>query len=157
MASAIPVLPDDGSMMVLPGREHAVRFGILDHLPGDAILHRSRRVLALDLGQDADVGIGTEVAHVQERRLADHVDDGCEHGHAALQRVPTRVRELSTELVKILAGLGRDHLFAQLSVVDPIRVQNGRLVAQRHDHVVPVRVDRLGHIGRRRVRLGVGV
>ena len=53
----MPVLPDDGSMIVWPGVSVAVLLGVLDHRLGDAVLHRAERVLALELGEDAHVGV----------------------------------------------------------------------------------------------------
>ena len=59
-ASAMPVLPDDGSMIVWPGQQVTVLLGLLDHRLGDAVLDRAERVLALELGEDPDVGVRRE-------------------------------------------------------------------------------------------------
>ena len=58
-ASAMPVLPDDGSRWF--GRaEAAFLLGGLDHRLGDAVLHGAERVLHLHLGEDAHVEDGDD-------------------------------------------------------------------------------------------------
>ena len=71
----MPVLPDDGSSRVSPGSRAAVFLGLLHHRQGDAVLHRPAGVLALELDQDADVGVGAERADVDQRGVADQVED----------------------------------------------------------------------------------
>ncbi len=45
----MPVLPDDGSRSVAPGREQSRLLGVLDHGERRPVLHRTARVLALEL------------------------------------------------------------------------------------------------------------
>jgi hypothetical protein len=66
MARAMPVLPEDGSMM---------------RLPGVRVPSASASVLALELGQQPDVRVRAEVGDVDHRRVADEIDDRTEHGH----------------------------------------------------------------------------
>jgi hypothetical protein len=63
------------------GGQRAVGLGLLDHRPGDAVLDRPGRVLALQLGEDADLGVGAQPADVDHRRVADEVEDGGVDGH----------------------------------------------------------------------------
>ncbi len=75
----------------LARRQRAVGLGLLDHAEGDAVLDRARRVLPLHLAEDADVGVGADPAHVDHRRVADHVEHGGVHSHRGdLQWVPGR-------------------------------------------------------------------
>ena len=85
-ASPMPVLPDVGSSRVAPGVEPAVLLRLLDHRQGDAVLHRATGVLALELDQDAHVGVGAERGDLDERRVADQVEDAGDvaHGGAPL-------------------------------------------------------------------------
>src|SRR5262249_37040908 len=43
--------------------------------PRDAILDRARRVVGLELGPDADRGIGRKALELDQRRVADGLDD----------------------------------------------------------------------------------
>ena len=80
MARAMPVLPDDDSRIVWPGPSRPVLLGRLDHrLEGDAVLHRADRVLALDLGEDAHPRVRAQRAHIDQRRVADHVEHRAHH------------------------------------------------------------------------------
>ena len=55
MASAIPVLPLVGSMMIESGVQHAAPLEVLDQVLRDAILHGPGRVHELELGVEPDV------------------------------------------------------------------------------------------------------
>ena len=238
----MPVLPDDGSRIVSPGCEHAVLLGELDHLQRDAVLRRAARVLALELGVDADVGIRRQRVDADERRVADQPEDRSSIAHARRQPPATagrieitspsatlvsscsRYRMSSSflytftnlwsppSLVERLLGAGPgsgdqrlEHLahrgalvrhgrravgvgaqqrgeqnghghgrhrtgqtasrpagdgdvhLGDRAVADAVRPQRRLAVAQAHEHVEPRRVDRLTHVGWRRVRVGVGV
>ena len=63
------------------GREGAVGLGRLDHELGDAVLDRAAGVLSLELDQDADARVGTELADLDQGRVADEVEDGADCGH----------------------------------------------------------------------------
>ena len=80
-ASAMPVLPLDGSRMVWPGLQATALLGVLDHRLGDAVLDRAERVLAFELGDDAHVGIRRQPADVDHRSVADHVEHIFERNH----------------------------------------------------------------------------
>src|SRR5437879_830657 len=57
----------------------------------------------------------------------------------------------------ILPALEGDGLLLDGPVEDAEGAQNGLVVLQRDDHVVPARVGGLGHVGGRRVGVGVSV
>src|SRR5437879_2898374 len=57
----------------------------------------------------------------------------------------------------ILPALDGDGLLRDASVDDAERTQDGLGVLERDDHVVPARVRGLGHVGGRRIGVGVGV
>ena len=57
MARAMPVLPEVDSRIVGRVPRGAVPLRLLDHPPGDAVLDRAGRVLALELGPQADAGL----------------------------------------------------------------------------------------------------
>ena len=65
----------------LAGSQLAGLFRLLDHRLGDAILHRAERVLPLELGDDAHVGIRRQPADVDHRSIADHVEHTFERNH----------------------------------------------------------------------------
>ena len=135
-----------------------VVLGLEDHLTGDAVLDRAAGVLALHLAEDPDVGVGAELADVDQRRVADHVEDGGEDGHGDEVRAGGGRRRILTYMV---GNLSRRATTTGSSVIVPSTIrydpQHRGLVAERHDHVVPVGIGRLVHVGRRRVGLGVGV
>ena len=68
---------DDGAAR----RQGPVLFGFADHRPGDAVLHRPCRVLTLELGEDANLRIGAQIGDIDDRRVADEVEDGRVDSH----------------------------------------------------------------------------
>ena len=71
----MPVLPEVGSRIVWPGSIAPRCLGVLDHRLGDAVLDRAGRVVALELGPDAHAGLGREARQLDERRVADRLED----------------------------------------------------------------------------------
>src|SRR3954471_4754424 len=65
-------------------------------------------------------------------------------------------QKLTSEL-KILLTLENHLLFGDVPVHDAVAAQDGRLVLEAEDYVVPGGVGGLGHVGGRRVGVGVGV
>ena len=61
--------------MVWPGRMAPLGLGVLDHRPRDAVLDRARGVVALELGPDADARLGRDPLQLDQRRVADGLDD----------------------------------------------------------------------------------
>ena len=60
-----------------------VAFPGLDHVLGDAVFHRPRRVLPLQLGEDLHLRPGRGSRQLHERCVADHVEDaGVDHGRS---------------------------------------------------------------------------
>ena len=59
----------------LAGRDRAALLGVLDQRPRDAVLDRAGRVVRLELGPDADARLGREPLELDERRVADRLDD----------------------------------------------------------------------------------
>ncbi len=86
----MPVLPDDGSRIVSPALQLAGLLGQLDHLERDAVLRRAAGVLAFELGEDPDVGIGRQRVHPHERGVADDPEDVLVAHVAAEPERPTR-------------------------------------------------------------------
>ena len=58
------------------------RLGIVDHRLGDAILHRTERVLTLEFGDQTDPWIGRQSTHIDNGSVADQVENIT--GHHAL-------------------------------------------------------------------------
>ena len=58
---------DDG----LAGRKGSVGFGVFNHRQRDAVLDRTRRVLAFHLPEDAHIRVRAEYRDVDYRRVAD--------------------------------------------------------------------------------------
>lgn len=56
---------------LLAGPQAVVLLGLLDHVLGDAVLHRYEGVLALEFADDTEIQVGRKAAHVDHRRLAD--------------------------------------------------------------------------------------
>jgi hypothetical protein len=69
MASAMPVLPE------------AVALGRLDERQSDPVLYRTRRVEALELGENRDVGLGRQRADVDDGGASDEIEDRREARH----------------------------------------------------------------------------
>ncbi len=63
------------------GLEQPVLLGLLDHGQGDAVFDRPSRVLALELDEDADVGVGAQRADVDEGGVADEIEDARDPCH----------------------------------------------------------------------------
>ena len=55
--------------------DQAAGLGVLDHRLGDAVLDRAGRVHRLELGPDAHARLGREAPQLDERRVADRLDD----------------------------------------------------------------------------------
>jgi len=70
MASEMPVLPEVGSRMVIPGPMAPFSSGVLDQRARDTVLDRARRVLGFELGPDAHAGLGRQASQLDERRVA---------------------------------------------------------------------------------------
>ncbi len=62
---------DDGAARL----EQAVPLGRLDHLDRDPVLHRATRVEVLDLGQDETLGAVGDRTELEQRGVADEVDE----------------------------------------------------------------------------------
>ena len=58
------------------GGNAASALGFFDHEEGDAVFDAPRGVEALDLGEDANIGLGTEALELDRWRVADGVEDG---------------------------------------------------------------------------------
>ena len=71
----MPVLPEVGSRIVWPGRDRALLLGVLDQRARDAVLDRAGRVVGLELGPDAHARLGRQPLELDERRVADRLDD----------------------------------------------------------------------------------
>ena len=71
----MPVLPDVGSRMIESAREQAARLEVLDQVLRDAILDRAGRVHHLELGEDPDGRVRRHPRDLDERRVADRVED----------------------------------------------------------------------------------
>src|SRR5439155_24533298 len=59
----------------LIGREETVRLAALDHELRGAVLRRAGRVVAFELGVEPDARPRAEGRHLDQRRVADGVDD----------------------------------------------------------------------------------
>ena len=55
--------------------DQALLLGVLDQRARDAVLDRARRVARLELGPDADAGLGRQALELDQRRVADRLDD----------------------------------------------------------------------------------
>ena len=82
----MPVLPDEGSIRVAPGTSSPLRLGVVDHRERNPVLHRAAGVLALELGEDTHVRVRAQRGDVDERRVADQVQDARNDGHGRLDR-----------------------------------------------------------------------
>ena len=79
----MPVLPEVGSMMTLPGFRTPLA-GVVDHGAGHAILHAAGGVEILQLGKDPGLQaeLLLDMGQLQQRRLADElVSGGVNMGH----------------------------------------------------------------------------
>jgi hypothetical protein len=59
----------------LVARQLPALLGPLDHVQGRPVLHGPSRVEALELREDPDVGVGVELADLDERRVADRLEN----------------------------------------------------------------------------------
>jgi hypothetical protein len=75
----------------LAGEQRAVLLGRFDHRLGDAVLHRPEGVLHLELGEDAHVGTGRQVRHVDDRGVTHEVEHVGVHGANAAERSHCRL------------------------------------------------------------------
>ena len=83
------MLPDVGSSRCRPGSELARGLGRLDHRLRDAVLDRAGRVLALELAVDLDGRLGRDPRQLDERRVADEVEERRDDRQRARRRRAT--------------------------------------------------------------------
>ena len=69
------MLPDVGSRMIESAWSSPRCLQVLDEVLRDAILDRTRRVQHLELGEDAHVRVGAHARDLDQRRVADRVED----------------------------------------------------------------------------------
>ncbi len=74
----------------LAGADRALLLGVLDQRAGDAVLDRAGRVVRLELGPDAHARLGREARQLDERRVADRLDDVAVATPAGLVLEPLR-------------------------------------------------------------------
>ena len=105
----MPVLPDDGSMIVWPGVS-------VPSASASSIIARAMRSFTepagfcpSSLAEDADLRVRAELAHVDDRRVADQVDDRLVDRHG-------RSPEKLTRTLGILPADDLDDLLADLAV-----------------------------------------
>ena len=72
---------DDG----LTRDQTTVLLGVLDHGLGDAVLHRTEGVLALELGEQTHARVRRQPADVDQGRVPDQVENAFVRDHAHLQ------------------------------------------------------------------------
>ena len=86
----MPVLPDVGSRIVWPGAIAPFSSASSIMRARDAILDRAGRVVGLELGPDAHARLGREPLELDERRVADRLDDVAVATAARAVREPLR-------------------------------------------------------------------
>src|SRR5205823_4104328 len=59
----------------LAGADQALLLGVLDERSGDAVLDRAGRVERLHLGPQPDAGLGAQAPQLDQRRVADRLDE----------------------------------------------------------------------------------
>ena len=69
------MLPEVGSRIVWPGAIAPSRLGGVDHRLRDPVLDRAGRVAALELGEDAHARLRREPRQLDQRRVADRLED----------------------------------------------------------------------------------
>src|SRR5215213_854998 len=149
-ASAMPVLPDEGSTMVWPGANRASfsAASIIDRAirsftePNGFWLSSLARMRTRGLGLSAL----TSTSGVFPIMSSTFMKTGTRG------LLKSRLRQSGT-----LPRQTADLLLPDLSLDDPVAAQDRCFVTQAHDDVVPARVGRLGHVGGAGVGLGVGV
>ena len=73
----------DEHLAGLAGMQDAVLLGLLDERQRDAVLDRTAGVPALELDEDAGRRVRAQLADLDERRVADQVEDAVVRGHRA--------------------------------------------------------------------------
>src|SRR3954453_9600090 len=149
-ASAMPVLPDDGSRMVWPGasRPSFSAASIIDRAirsftdPNGFWLSSLARMRARGLGLSALTSTSGVFPIMSSTFM--------KTGNPGLLK--SRLRQSG-----MLPRQKADGLLPDLAVDDAVAAQDRCLVTQAHDHVVPVGVGGLGHVGGAGIGLGVGV
>src|ERR1700716_2458522 len=76
MASAMPVLPLVGSVMVSPGRRGAAASGAFPHPQPLPVLHAAGRVAVFHLGPQPHLRAGREARQADQRRVSARVEQG---------------------------------------------------------------------------------
>ena len=76
IASEMPVLPLVGSSTMRSGVSSPDCFGRVDHELRDAVLDGAGRVLSFELGVEPHARLRAEPGQLDERRVADGVDEG---------------------------------------------------------------------------------
>jgi hypothetical protein len=75
MAREMPVFPEVGSRIVVPGASRpSVLLGLLDHEERGAVLDRAGRVAVFQLGPQPHVGCGRQPRQPHQRGMADAVE-----------------------------------------------------------------------------------
>ena len=74
----MPVLPDVGSRMIESGAEPAGAFEVVDQVLRGPVLDRAGRVEHLELGEEADRRLRRHARDLDERRVADRIEDAVE-------------------------------------------------------------------------------
>ena len=115
----MPVLPDVGSRIVWPGRIRPFSSASSISAARDAVLDRAGRVERLHLGPDAHAGLGRQAPKLDQRRVADRLDDVAV---AAAARPVLEGREAHTSrniarVCEAAAMFGAGHLLATYGVV----------------------------------------
>ena len=95
------MLPDVGSRMIESGLQAMGFLEVRDQRPGDPVLDRARRVHHLELGEDPDVRVRRHPGDLDERRVADRVEDAV---------VAAAVRAQRLVGVLVLVAVARDHV-----------------------------------------------
>src|SRR3954462_5750074 len=156
MARAMPVLPDDGSMICWPGRSEPAA-------SASRIICRAMRSLTEPAGfcdsslarmRSSGLGLSTLTSTSGLSPIRSSTDwwtamallpRGCRWSVHVCRSAGGK----PTEPVNILGGGDDNRFLGDGPVGDPVATQHGRGVLQGHDDVVPLRVDRLAHVGGR--------
>jgi hypothetical protein len=157
-ASAMPVLPDDGSMMRLPGeRVPSLSASSISDLAMRSFTEPNGFWLSI-LARIRTLGFGLSwlTSTIGVLPIISSTDACTDMSWVPL---PPSLAGLLIQLVGILPIQWNNRLFRYVPVHDPVAPGARCLVAQAHDHEVPCRIEPLGlgHVGRRRVCSGVGV
>ncbi len=109
IASAMPVLPLEGSRMRRPGQSSPAAAGGVEHRAGHAVLDGARRVEPLELREQAHARRGREPRQLDERRVADRAAQkirAWRDGHHALRlRMPPAIAGSTITLAPAASGV----------------------------------------------------